>query len=129
MQTKRLVFQVHNCCICQIHRQLLHFHQQHSQQPSLWYSKSSKAKPTRKGATCMIEYRSVPEQCFDPDLGNYSAYGICACQVEQNRTTEILAIHDVFLNAADALSFVRRCNWLELSPVSLWDVIQDTLGV
>lgn len=77
----------------------------------------------------MIEYRSVPEQCFDPDLGNYSAYGVFACQVEQNRTTEILAIHDVFLNAADALSFVRRCNRLELSPVSLWDVIQDTLGV
>ena len=60
----------------------------------------------------MIEYRSVPEQCFDPDLGNYSAYGVCACQVEQNRTTEILAIHDVFLNAAAALSFVRRCNRL-----------------
>ena len=49
--------------------------------------------------------------------------------VEQNRTTEILAIHDVFLNAADALSFVRRCNRLELSPISLWDVIQDTVGV
>ena len=77
----------------------------------------------------MIEYRSVPEQCFDPDLGNYSAYGVCACQVEQNRTTEILAIHDVFLHAADALSVVRCCNRLELSPVSLWDVIQDTLGV
>lgn len=77
----------------------------------------------------MIEYRSVQEHLRSPDLGNYCAYGVCACQVEQNRTTEILAIHDVFLNAADALSFVRRCNQLELSPISLWDVIQDTLGV
>ena len=77
----------------------------------------------------MIEYRSVQEQLRSPELGDYRTYGVCACQVEQNRTTEILAIHDVFLNAADALSFVRRCNQLELSPISLWDVIQDTVGV
>ena len=77
----------------------------------------------------MIEYRSVQEQLRSPDLGDYCAYGICAYQVEQSSSKRILAIHDVFLNAADALSFVHRCNRLELSPVSLYDVIQDTLGI
>lgn len=77
----------------------------------------------------MIEYRSVQEQLRSPELGDYRTYGICVYQVEPSSSKKILAIHDVFLNAADALSFVRRCNWLELSPVSLWDVIQDTLGV
>ena len=72
----------------------------------------------------MIEYRSVQEHLHSPDLGNY-----CTYQVEPFSSKNILAIHDVFLNAADAISFVHRCNQLELSPVSLYDVIQDTLGI
>ena len=64
--------------------------------------------------------QSRPGQC---------AYGIYAYQVEPSSSKNILAIHDVFLNAADAISFVHRCNQLELSPVSLYDVIQDTLGI
>lgn len=77
----------------------------------------------------MIEYRSVQEHLHSPDLVNYCAYGIYAYQVEPFSSKNILAIHDVFLNAADAISFVHRCNQLELSPVSLYDVIQDTLGI
>ena len=77
----------------------------------------------------MIEYRSVQEHLRSPDLGNYCAYGIYTYQVEPFSSKNILAIHDVFLNAADAISFVHRCNQLELSPVSLYDVIQDTLGI
>ena len=53
----------------------------------------------------MIEYRSVQEHLHSPDLGNYCAYGIYAYQVEPSSSKNILAIHDVFLNAADAISF------------------------
>lgn len=61
--------------------------------------------------------------------GQLLCYGIYAYQMEPFSSKNILAIHDVFLNAADAISFVHRCNQLELSPVSLYDVIQDTLGI
>ena len=44
-------------------------------------------------------------------------------------STPTIDVEPVFLNAADAISFVHRCNQLELSPVSLYDVIQDTLGI
>ena len=59
----------------------------------------------------MIEYRSVQEHLHSPDLGNYCAYGIYAYQVEPSSSKNILAIHDVFLNAADAILFIAATNW------------------
>ena len=41
---------------------------------------------------------------------------------------EICTVHDVFLNESRAREFVGICNELGLSPVHIYDAVQDAIG-
>lgn len=41
---------------------------------------------------------------------------------------EICTVHDVFLNESRAREFAEQCNELGLSPIHIYDVVQDAIG-
>lgn len=77
----------------------------------------------------MIQYRPVKESHYHEELGQYTAFGICAYRIGRSETEALVRVSDVFLSAHDAECFADRCNRLSLDPIHLLDVIADTLGV
>lgn len=64
--------------------------------------------------------------------GRLYSYGIIAVRIKENDkavTAEaICTVHDVFLNESRAREFAEQCNELGLSPVHIYDVVQDAIG-
>lgn len=75
----------------------------------------------------MVIYKVIKESISSIELGNYTAFGIVVYNETQDSTQEIAHISDVFLNKADAINFVNRCNRLGLELVHLPLVIEDAL--
>lgn len=74
----------------------------------------------------MIRFKVIEDRLHHSDIGNYTAFGICAYH---NKTGKhVLSISDVFLNRNDAEALVQRCNLHKLSLVHLADVIEDAIA-
>ena len=71
----------------------------------------------------MVHYDYIREECSDIETGDYISYAIIAVTAE-----EICTVHDVFLNESRAREFVGICNELGLSPVHIYDAVQDAIG-
>ena len=76
----------------------------------------------------MIVYQTLQETLWNPEIGNYTSYAICA--YERQNGTDILRSYtsDVFLNREDAELFVNVCNHFHLSLIHLPDAIEDALA-
>lgn len=72
----------------------------------------------------MIDTYSICESRFHNDeIGDYTSYDIAL----KRDDTIILNVSDVFVNREKAENFVFLCNKLELSPIHLYDVLDDIL--
>lgn len=73
----------------------------------------------------MKKYRMVEEALTDPELGSYTTYGIRAeGPLEDDSDVQI---SDVSLSKQVVEELVERCNRLELDPIHLRDVVEDTV--
>lgn len=86
----------------------------------------------KKGFVKMVHYDYIREECSDSETGDYISYAIIAVRIKENdgavTAEEICTVHDVFLNESRAREFVGICNELGLSPVHIYDAVQDAIG-
>ena len=75
----------------------------------------------------MYEYCVEKEILYNAQLGRYTSYGISVFLVEEKFREKLDYFSDVFLDEKKASDFVLLCNELELEPVHLAEVIEDTL--
>lgn len=85
----------------------------------------------KKGFVKMVHYDYIREECSDSETGDYISYAIIAVRIKENdgavTAEEICTVHDVFLNESRAREFVGICNKLGLSPVHIYDAVQDAI--
>lgn len=86
----------------------------------------------KKGFVKMVHYDYIREECSDSETGDYISYAIIAVRIKENdgavTAEEICTVHDAFLNESRAREFVGICNELGLSPVHIYDAVQDAIG-
>ncbi len=75
----------------------------------------------------MVRYYYVEEKLHNSSIGNYTAYAISAYKEENNIKIRIAYISDVFLNKSDAKQFTHICNTMNVDPVHLPDLIEESL--
>lgn len=75
----------------------------------------------------MVIYQTVEETCWNPSVGMYRAFGICAYCEEKGEKQIIAHIKDVFFDQTTAQRLVDICNRLKLDVVHLYDVVEDAL--
>lgn len=80
----------------------------------------------------MVHYDYIREECSDSETGDYISYAIIAVRIKENdgavTAEEICTVHDVFLNESRAREFAGICNELGLSPIHIYDAVQDAIG-
>ena len=76
----------------------------------------------------MIYYDSFEEKFTDREMGEYVSYGIEVFRITDEARETICKVHDVFLSESKAKEFAELCNSLNLSPIHIYDVIQDAIG-
>ena len=75
----------------------------------------------------MVIYQTVEETLWNPHVGTYKAFGICAYQMDKEEKQVMAHIPDVFFDQEAAQRLVDICNRLELDVVHLHDVVEDAL--
>lgn len=76
----------------------------------------------------MYEYLTVKETLNTPEFGEYTTFGIKIAERKENAEPEaILFISDVSLNQALVESITERCTEHQLSPIHIFDVIEDEI--
>ena len=68
----------------------------------------------------MNPYQLRSDTVLDEDGKRHTTYGI------EYRPANV-SVKDVFLDKEKAAAFVAKCNALDLSPIHLYDVIEDAL--
>ena len=81
----------------------------------------------------MVHYDYIREECSNSETGDYISYAIIAVRIKENdgavTAEEICTVHDVFLNESRAKESLPSCaNELGLSPVHIYDAVQDAIG-
>ena len=74
----------------------------------------------------MFVYKVISKNHYSPETGAYISFGISAHDPEHGQTC---FVPDVFIGEPEARAFTERLNTLQVSPLHLIDVIEDTLGV
>lgn len=85
-------------------------------------------QPTNPPATHTWEYHIIAERCNHPDIGTYRSYGIQVFETTGIHISPATSIHDVTTIQAQAEQLTELCNHYQLSPVHLYDVIEDYLA-
>ena len=70
----------------------------------------------------MVHYDYIREECSDSETGDYISYAIIAVRIKEN---------DGAVTAEEictAREFAGICNELGLSPVHIYDAVQDAIG-
>ena len=75
----------------------------------------------------MFRFQSVETNCVSADLGRYRSYGILAENREGDGWTQVGLVPDVSCDREFVLGLAERCTRGQLSPLSLVDVIVDSL--
>ena len=75
----------------------------------------------------MVAYQVVAENLRDWEIGDYTAFGVCAYCIEASVEEKIAHVSDVFLNTEEAQQFVEACNRLQLDTIHLPEAIEDAL--
>ena len=76
----------------------------------------------------MIVYQILQETLWNPEIGNYTTYAVCAYERQNGNNVLLSYTSDVFLNKEEAEAFVTLCNRLHLSLIHLPDAIEDILA-
>ena len=71
----------------------------------------------------MVQYIMVEERLNHPNLGEYLSFGIAALKNGE----QIILVSDISTNKNDVLKLAERCSKEKLSPVHLYDVVEDYL--
>jgi len=72
----------------------------------------------------VVQYIMVEERLNHPNLGEYLSFGIAALQNGE----QIILVSDISTNKNDVLKLAERCSKEKLSPVHLYDVVEDYLN-
>lgn len=72
----------------------------------------------------MVQYIMVEERLSHPNLGEYLSFGIAALKNGE----QIILVSDISTNKNDVLKLAERCSKEKLSPVHLYDVVEDYLN-
>ncbi len=72
----------------------------------------------------MVQYIMVEERLNHPNLGEYLSFGIAALKNGE----QIILVSDISTNKNDVLKLAERCSKEKLSPVHLYDVVEDYLN-
>lgn len=75
----------------------------------------------------MIIYQTVRENLWDPNIGEYTSFGISVRYINNESDHQITYVSDVFLEKTDADQFVSQCNSSNLDVIHLLDVIENSL--
>lgn len=75
----------------------------------------------------MIHYDFIRENCSDSEIGEYVSYGIVVFRISGEAKETLCTVHDAFLSERKASEFTERCNKLGLSPVHIYDAVQDAI--
>ena len=73
----------------------------------------------------MVVFDAVSANHFSPETGAYVSFGISARDTEHGLAS---FVPDVFLDEREAIAFTEQLRRLQVSPIHLIDVIEDTLG-
>lgn len=76
----------------------------------------------------MITFQIKEEKLYHPEIGYYTAYGISALRVFEDREELIEHVSDVFLEKEEAENFVRLCNESPPDMIHFLDVIEDAIS-
>ncbi len=74
----------------------------------------------------MVIYEAISTNHFSPETGAYVSFGISARDMEHGQAS---FVPDVFVQEQEALAFTERLQQLQVSPIHLMDVIEDSLGL
>jgi len=72
----------------------------------------------------VVQYIMVEERLNHPNLGEYLSFGIAALKNGE----QIILVSDISTNKNDVLKLAERCSKEKLSPVHLYDVVEDYLN-
>ena len=75
----------------------------------------------------MVAYQVIAENLKDWEIGDYTAFGVCAYFIDASVKEKIAYISDVFLNTEEAQQFVEMCNRLQLDTIHLSEAVEDAL--
>ena len=70
----------------------------------------------------MFVYKVIRKNHYSPETGAYISFGISAHDPQHGQTCFVP-------DEPEARAFTERLNTLQVSPIHLIDVIEDTLGV
>lgn len=73
----------------------------------------------------MVLYKIIEEELSNPEIGSYTAFGLCAYNSSSNTT--ICKISDIFTEKDKAEKLVDACNNMQISIVHLPNIIEDIL--
>ena len=76
----------------------------------------------------MVHYDYIREECSDSETGDYISYAIIAVRIKENAGAVTAEEICTVLNESRAREFAEQCNELGLSPVHIYDVVQDAIG-
>lgn len=72
-------------------------------------------------------YRIRNDVIFDENDEKITVYGIDVLETTHNEEKTIKSVPDVFCSKSKAVTFIKLCNRLNLSPIHIMDVIDDIL--
>ena len=68
------------------------------------------------------------KEVFDsPELGMYTAFGICVFEIRQGVAVKVDCIPDISVSERLVFALAERCTRLQLSPCHLRAVVMDIL--
>lgn len=72
----------------------------------------------------------IIDECYGMGVGMRRSYGLAAyAPAEPNDTaTVICAVHDITADRCALDALMQKCNELELSPIHLFDVVEDFIA-
>ena len=74
----------------------------------------------------MFVYKVIKKNHYSPETGAYISFGISAHDPQHGQTCYA---PDIIEYCRSSRAFTERLNTLQVSPIHLIDVIEDTLGV
>ncbi|MDD6188113.1 MAG: DUF6514 family protein [Clostridiales bacterium] len=92
------------------------------------FNKAQLYDKTARRRIVMIEYYAVKESLYREEIGAYTAYGIGVFEYDGDEKKTLQYIPDVFLDEDKAEQLVDMCNRLQLEPVHLLNVVEDTVS-
>ena len=78
-------------------------------------------------AVILYKYQMFAERLNNPDIGNYTAFGIAVYSSVDNNPKKLMNISDISTEKKLVEDLCELCNREQLEPVHVFDVIEDSI--